>query len=116
MRWRLVSAAVLITCICSSAAAQTNAPNLTRQQKAHLEQLISAVDRAALLAPAPPSSEWLTHVLRASDGSHYVAFSFAPPPEELPPTPIVIYVRLATANVPGETTVLERSVVRDWLQ
>jgi hypothetical protein len=89
---------------------------LSRQQKANLEQLIAAVDRAAGEPSPPPSNDWLTHVLRASDGSHYIAFSFTPPADALPPTPLVIYVRLATATVPGEVTVAERSIVREWLQ
>ncbi|MEP6782819.1 MAG: hypothetical protein ABI983_04055, partial [Acidobacteriota bacterium] len=107
--------AVIVTASLSgSASAQTP---LSRQQKASLEQLITAVDRAAIEPNASqPADNWLTHVLRASDGSHYVAFSFTPPADALPPTPIVIYVRLANAIVPGETAVAERSLVREWLK
>lgn len=112
-----VAALVVIGCLCTASGfAQSAPPSLSRQQKAHLEQLIAAVDRATI-APVPSSSnDWLTHVLRASDGSHYVAFSFAPRADALPATPIVMYVRLATAVVPGETTVAERSIVREWLR
>ena len=109
-----VAAAIIILGSSVQASAQTP---LSRQQKASLEQLIAAVDRAAIEPSASqPADSWLTHVLRSSDGSHYVAFSFTPPPEALPPTPIVIYVRLATAIVPGETAVAERSLVREWLK
>jgi hypothetical protein len=55
------------------------------------------------------------HVLRASDGSHYVAFSVTPRPDTIPQGPVVLYVRLATASG-GATTLAERSVVRQWLQ
>ncbi|MGH9219427.1 MAG: hypothetical protein ACRD1W_08990, partial [Vicinamibacterales bacterium] len=90
-------------------------PQLSRQQRDLLLGLVAAVDRAAT-APTPNEHEWLTHVLRASDGSHYIAFSVAPPAPTLPPTPIVLYVRLATATIPGETALAERSIVREWLQ
>lgn len=96
-------------------ASQGAPPALSRQQRELLQALVSAVDRAAA-APASAEPGWLTHVLRTSDGSHYVAFSVAPPADTLPATPVVLYVRLATAAVPGETTVAERSIVREWLQ
>ena len=54
--------------------------------------------------------------MRASDGSHYVAFSLEPAGDaKLPPGPILLYVRLATATGDAVTTVTERSAIRDWL-
>ncbi|MDO8677438.1 MAG: hypothetical protein Q7R30_02585 [Acidobacteriota bacterium] len=115
MKIRL-AAAVVTTCLCGQAAAQpAAAPNLTRQQRDLLQALVTAVDRAAG-TPAASDQTWLLHVLRASDGSHYVAFSITPPPDTLPPSSIVLYVRLATATAAGVTTVTERSTVREWLQ
>jgi hypothetical protein len=97
-------------------AKEEQAPaQLSRQHRELLSGLVAAVDRATTTS-TPAGHEWLTHVLRASDGSHYVAFSLAPPATALPPTPIVLYVRLATAVVPGETAIAERSTVREWLQ
>src|SRR6185436_20370809 len=87
--------------------------DLSRQQRELLQALVTAVDTAS----AAPSSEaaWLIHVLRASDGSHYVAFSLAPAPASLPSGPMILYVRLSTAAA-GETRVAERSLVREWLK
>jgi hypothetical protein len=109
------AALVVTICLCGSHVMAQAPPELSRQQRDLLLGLVAAVDRA-ITAPTPAGYEWLTHVLRASDGSHYVAFSVAPPAHTLPVTPIVVYVRLATAAVPGETTVAERSTVREWLQ
>ena len=54
--------------------------------------------------------------MRASDGSHYVAFSVEPPGAmKLPAGPVVLYVRLATATPGAVTTVSERSAIREWL-
>ena len=54
--------------------------------------------------------------MRASDGSHYVAFSLEPPPgRELPKGPVVLYVRLATATPNGAASIIERSAIREWL-
>jgi hypothetical protein len=110
-----LSAWFVIGCLGLAApAAGQQPPELSRQQRELLNLLVTATDKAA--PPATDEGTWLVHVLRASDGSHYVAFSVAPPAHMLPATPIVLYVRLATAAVPGETTVAERSTVREWLQ
>jgi hypothetical protein len=98
----------------ATAAAQTAPPELTRQQRALLQTLVTAVDEARS-EPAPVDHTWLTHVLRASDGSHYVAFSVTPPAGALPDKPVVLYVRLATATGVAATTSRERSVVKEWL-
>jgi hypothetical protein len=112
MGWRLVPAAVLIACIGTPAAAQGPAPNLTRQQRELLQALVAATD-AATAQPPTPDVTWQSHVLRASDGSHYVAFSVTPA-SPLPDVPVLLYVRLSTANTDA-ATVAERSAVREWL-
>jgi hypothetical protein len=62
-----------------------------------------------------PEHEWPLHVLRASDGSHYVAFSVLPR-QGLPANrPLVLYVRLATRSDPRVASVPERSAVAEWL-
>jgi hypothetical protein len=114
-----LAALVVTTCLCgtalgNAALAQTSAPNLTRQQRELLTAIITAVDAAAA-QPETNDLKWQHHIMRASDGSHYVAFSVTPPPALLPPDPIAIYVRLATA-ASGATTLAERSLVREWLQ
>jgi hypothetical protein len=108
-------AAMFVTiCLCAPRVGAQAPAELTRQQRDLLQGLVAAADRAQPAATAEHA--WLTHVLRASDGSHYVAFSVSPPANTLPATPIVLYVRLATATVPGETQAAERSIVREWLQ
>ena len=109
-------AALIVTgCLCAAGISAQAPLQLSRQQRDLLQGLVAAVDRAAT-APAQPEHHWLTHVLRASDGSHYVAVSVSPPAQTLPATPIMLYMRLATAPVLGETPIAERSIVREWLQ
>jgi hypothetical protein len=118
-----LAAMIVTTCLClptdalrakagGVASAQTAAPNLTRQQRDLLKAVVSAVDAAA---PETADLKWQHHVLRASDGSHYIAISVTPPEALLPPEPIAVYVRLATAGN-GAIAVAERSLVREWLQ
>lgn len=74
-----------------------------------LHALISAVDAAA--ARPDSAAPLRAHLMRASDGSHYVAYTIdAPTNQPLPERP-AIYVRLATANVSRA----ERSPIREWL-
>lgn len=86
---------------------------LTRQQRALLQAVISAVDAHRT---APPSSnvEWPVHILRASDGAHYLAFSLQVDEARLPPNGAMVYVRLASRQ-PGTPPVPERSAVAEWL-
>lgn len=112
-----LAAAIVTAClfsVCADVLAQTQAPDLTRQQRDLLQALVTAVDRTSS-APAGADHAWLTHVLRASDGSHYIAFALTPPAETLPKSPVIVYVRLATAQARGTTAVSERSLVREWL-
>ena len=109
-----LAAIVVSACLLGTAAAQSPAANLTRQQRELLDALVAAVD-AAGAQPIGTDVAWQMHVLRASDGSHYIAVSVTPPPALLAPGPIALYVRLATA-ASDATAVAERSLVREWLQ
>jgi hypothetical protein len=109
-----VAALIVCGCLFAGGPLVAQAPaSLTRQQRDMLQRLLTEVDRAAPQPAVAPT--WLLHVLRASDGSHYVAFSLTPERASLPDTPIIVYVRLATAVAPGTQSVAERSVVREWL-
>jgi len=79
-----------------------------------LQAVIKAAD-AARSQPVTPDASWPIHVLRAGDGSHYVAFSVLSPPGLPPDKPVVLYVRLATRAQDGAVTVAERSAVGEWL-
>jgi hypothetical protein len=106
------AAVIVSTCLCGLASAQT--PNLSRPQRDLLGALVSAVD-AASAAPETEDASLRTHVLRASDGSHYVAFSINPSPAApLPSGSTALYVRLSTARAIGAPRP-ERSLIRDWL-
>jgi hypothetical protein len=102
-----LATAIVTACLCSSASAQT--PALAKPQRELLAALVGAVD-AASAAPETGDAAFRTHLLRASDGSHYVAYTVAPPASSpLPTGPAAIYVRLATAQR------VERSPIREWL-
>jgi len=110
-----LAAVVVTTCLCGTALAQSPAPALTRQQRDLLQAIVAAVDAAAA-QPETSDLKWQHHVLRASDGSHYIAFSAEPPAAAaLPAGPVVLYLRLATATPAGAQRIAERSPVREWL-
>ncbi|HYE88883.1 MAG TPA: hypothetical protein VEA16_21140, partial [Vicinamibacterales bacterium] len=110
---RAIAGAIVAVCLCRPAAAQS--PNLTRQQRDLLQALIAAVDAAAT-QPDTPNLTWQSHILRASDGAHYVAFTAVPPADAaLPPGPVMLYMRLATAAPAGTQRIVERSPLREWL-
>ena len=107
-----LAATIVFGCLCVNASAQSAAPNLSRQQRDLLKAIVTAVDTTAATDTA--DLRWQHHVLRASDGSHYVAFVIEPPSAvPLPAGRVILYVRLATADASG--TSAERSLVRDWL-
>lgn len=111
-----LTALIVTACLCGAIAidAQTP-PQLSRQQRDTLLALVNAVD-AATAQPPGADAQWQTHVMRASDGSHYVAFTFTPPPSApLPSGPVLLYVRLATSNPHAAQKIAEHSVVREWL-
>ncbi len=109
------SALLVFVCLSAATVATAQAPpELSKAQRSLLQSVVLAVDAAAA-QPDTPDLDWPVHVMRASDGSHYVAFSVAPPaPHQLPAGPVVLYLRLATAAT-GVTTQTERSAIRDWL-
>jgi hypothetical protein len=107
-----LTAAVVFACLSQIAAAQTPAPILTRPQRELLQAIVLSAD-GAVNKPEDAGSPWQTHVMRASDGSHYVAFALEA--ANLPPTPVMLYVRLATAAPEGAPRLVERSAIREWL-
>jgi tetratricopeptide (TPR) repeat protein len=107
------AAAVVSMCLVVEASAQT--PNLSRQQRDLLQAVVAAVDAAGAHAPLD-DDRWRSHVMRASDGSHYVAFTIRPPADlPLPAGPALLYLRVATTTPPGATRITERSAIREWL-
>jgi hypothetical protein len=94
-------------------ASAKQVPQLSKDQRTLLQAVVAAVDAAAT-QPATRDLTWPEHVMRASDGSHYVAFSIEPPASmPLPQGPVLLYVRLATAG--AAAPLVERSAIRDWL-
>jgi len=108
---------VLVVFAClfvAASAAGQSMPTLNSNQRALLTALLAAVDAAPPLAD--PQDAWQTHVLRASDGSHYVAFSVASTAASpVDAKPLLLYVRLSTVGTPPVTTLAERSMVKEWL-
>lgn len=99
--------------------AQVAAPKLSKPQRLAFEAIVEAVDRAAAGAPDVPldTATWITHVLRASDGSHYVALHADLPAVDAPSEPVPLYVRFAARRVGAETALPPaRSAVADWLK
>jgi hypothetical protein len=110
--WRGLAAIALLGAT-TTLLGQSN-PTLTRQQRSALQSLVAAVDRMAGEAETA-EIEWPIHLLRASDGSHYVAFSIMNPPDLQAGQPVVAYIRLATRRDPRVAGIAERSVIADWL-
>lgn len=109
-------AAIVTVCLGVGSAAHTPAqtPNLSRTQRDLHAALLMAVDDAAKADESDDASV-RTHVLRASDGSHYVAISAEPPASVTMPTrPMPVYIRLASAP-PVAAQRPERSPTREWL-
>ncbi|MGE3491344.1 MAG: hypothetical protein AB7N29_15165 [Vicinamibacterales bacterium] len=112
----MARAVVVFGCLCVAAStAAQSLPSLNNDQRGLLTTLLAAVDAA------PPAAEavhdpWQTHILRASDGSHYVAFSVASSPAApISADRVLIYVRLSRIPESSLTTVAARSSVREWL-
>lgn len=107
---------VVFACLFTASTASAQAPpQLSKDQRTLLQAIVQAVDAAGNQAPVADES-WPAHVLRASDGSHYVAFALEPSGDmKLPANPVLLYVRLATAPSGAATTMTERSAIRDWL-
>lgn len=108
------TALVVFGCLwLAASAAGQSMPTLNNDQRALLSALLAAADGAA--PPAEPPDAWQTHVLRASDGSHYVAFSVASSPAApITGNRVLIYVRLSVVS-PSPAVTEARSSVREWL-
>ena len=96
-----------------AALGQSKAPNLSKEQR---QALLAAVTAAKTAAPLPSEDAWQTHLLRASDGSHYVAFSAEAPAGLTPDLKLALYVRLEprVADAPPAAEPA-RSAVEEWL-
>lgn len=111
----LVAALAALAVGLPSGAGAQGAPKLTKAQRTVLESVVQAVDRAAGGGPIDAAA-WATHVLRASDGSHYLAMRALASGVAAPSAPVVLYVRLASQRDPAVTTTAERSAVSEWLR
>jgi hypothetical protein len=105
--------AALLTPATALAQSVPSSPPLSRDERETLFSLVTAAKQA------PPDltddRSWPVHILRASDGSHYVAFAAPAPPDVTPDTPLAVYVRLVPRqNAPGARAA--RSPVEEWLQ
>src|SRR5262245_19825561 len=113
---RLVPIALLALAFAADGVAQPVAtPQLSKDQRTTLQAVVAAVDAAADL-PDHPDVKWQTHLMRASDGSHYVAFSVLPPASLTLPPKTTLYLRLATRSAAPATLQVERSAVMEWLK
>lgn len=116
---RVVAGPFLAAALCAwlpCPASAQGAPKLSKSQRAALEAVVAAVDRAQASGEATPA-EWQSHVLRASDGSHYVALSAVARGVPSPKDAQLLYVRLATRRLPTAGIVpSERSAIAEWLQ
>lgn len=113
MPFRL-AAAIVTTCLCCAPAAHAQTA-LTRGQRQLLQALVIAVDGASGPGRAMIDAAWQHHVLRTSDGSHYVAWTMTPPADAVGAGPLLIYTRLASSPPGNEPARAERSLVREWL-
>lgn len=106
-----VAAGVLLAPL--AASGQSPAPTLDEQQRATLLGLVTAVKDN----PTDPiaENEWPVHLFRASDGSHYVAFSAPLPKGVDPAAPMALYVRLAPRAGASTSASATRSAVEEWL-
>lgn len=110
-----LSAAIVTVCLLSPIArAAEQTPTLSRQQRELLQALVTAVDNAAA-QPENNDVPWHAHVFRASDGSHYLAFSAQPPAAALPSHAVPLYIRLDYARPMSSVSPVARSPIREWL-
>lgn len=111
---RCFAVMMMLLLVAVAAAAQSATPQLSRPQRDVLRRMVAAVETASG-GPETIGATWQIHLLRASDGSHYVAFSVEPPvTSAVPVGPVLLYVRLASAALTGRG--VERSAVADWLE
>jgi hypothetical protein len=89
-------------------------PNLSRNQRAALQAIVRSIAGGGAVEDVP-EDRWPFHVLRLSDGSHYVAFTVGTAPVTSAKRPLVLYVRLATRQNASAASLDERSGVAEWL-
>jgi hypothetical protein len=109
---RFTAGACALLLLATAASAQPPTSQLSKNQREALRRVVAAVD-AASGDSETADTNWQMHLLRASDGSHYVAFSVEPPRRMRAGGPLLLYVRLATALLSGQG--VERSALGDWL-
>lgn len=107
------AAAALCLSLPHLVAAQS-APKLSKLQRTTLEAVVAAVDEAQTAGVVTPAT-WQSHVLRASDGSHYVALRATVIDVPVPIGGAMLYVRLA-ARRSDDGTESARSAVMEWLK
>ncbi len=113
----LLFATLLVSIPLQLAAGQAAPPKLDKSQRAILQAIVAAVDAAPRQPEPIPPAALQIDLLRASDGSHYVAFSVPLPAAIAPKAPAAVYVRLSTRRDPQVTTTAsERSAVMEWLK
>jgi tetratricopeptide (TPR) repeat protein len=105
-------AALALSAVEGPALARQSAPKLTKAQRDTLQAIVAEVDRTAGAADTD-NVAWQIHVLRTSDGAHYIAFTADGPDTLRPPAGATIYVRLATRPA---SAFAEKSAVMEWLK
>jgi hypothetical protein len=113
---RLIRALLIVVALLSPwvAHGQSKNPKLSKAQR---DALWAAVTAAKTAPPLAGEHAWQMHLLRASDGSHYVAFSMEAPADLTPEERLVLYVRLEPRpNAPPSATPPPRSTVEAWLR
>jgi hypothetical protein len=105
-------AALALSAVNAPVHARQNSPKLNKTQRDTLQAIVAEVDRA-IAAPETADVTWQTHVLRTSDGAHYVAFNADGPDAIRPTTGAIVYVRLATRPA---SQFAEKSAVMEWLK
>ena len=116
---RVVAVGLAATALLAAASRDAlgqGTPKLSKSQRALLEAVVAAVDRAAADADTATRAAWQSHVMRASNGAHYVALSALAPDVAVPTEGVMLYVRLATRPASGTTITAERSAVMEWLK
>jgi hypothetical protein len=107
---RLLIAALVLPAF---AYGQAKGPTLSKEQKLALQAAVTAARSAT---PLDRPDAWQMHLLRASDGSHYVAFSAEAPADLTPADKLALYVRLEPRATDPPAAQAPRSAVEDWLR
>ena len=111
---RFVGTCSFVALTAFASAQQPASPQLSRPERNALQAIVRAVEANAP-GVALRDGDWPIHLLRASDGSHYVAFSIDAGDTVRAGSPMVLYVRLSTRRDAATGRTPERSVVAEWL-